>query len=79
MSRTSRQYCFLILNLHAEVGDECSLGQLHLEEDLLRAVPLVQGLGGHDGVSETQRHGAGHRHVDHLHHLGGRRETRHAC
>lgn len=79
MSTKRRPYCWLILNWHAEVGDEGRLGQFHLEEDLLGAVSLVQSLGGHDGVGETQRHGTGHRHADHLHHLGGRRETQHAC
>ena len=52
---------------HAEVADEGGLGQLYFEEDFLRFVRFVQSLGGHDGVGETRRHGAVHRHAVHLH------------
>ena len=53
--------------LHAEVGDESRLGKLHLKEDFLGAVGLVEGFGRHDSVSETRGHCAVHRHTVHLH------------
>lgn len=45
---------------HAEVADEGSLWQLHLEEDLAGGVSIVHGCRGHDSASETRPHRAVH-------------------
>lgn len=52
---------------HAEVADEGSLWQLHLEGDLTGDVSFVQGRRGHDSASETRPHRAVHRKTVHLH------------